>query len=60
MYKDRLDMPYVEAVTQEVFRRSIIAHIALPHKVEKDLEIDGKVWKLPTIILKFKVLCHNA
>ena len=42
-YKDRLAMPYTEAVMLETLRVSINVTTALPHTLAEDLEIEGKV-----------------
>ena len=42
-YKDRLHMPYTEAVILETLRFGNVAPSALPHIVNKDLIIYGQV-----------------
>ena len=39
-------MPYTEAVLLETLRVGNIAQAALPHVVEKDIVLDGKVSRL--------------
>lgn len=40
--KDRLNMPYTEAVLLETLRISNITPTGLPHTLEKTVEVDGK------------------
>ena len=42
-YRDKLILPYTNAVILEILRLGNIAPTALPHTVLKDLEIEGKV-----------------
>ena len=42
-YKDRINMPYVEAVLLETLRKGNIASTAMPHTVDKDIIVDGVV-----------------
>ncbi|XP_067950308.1 cytochrome P450 2B9-like [Watersipora subatra] len=41
--KDRLMLPYTDAVLLETLRKANIAPIAAPHTLQKDLIIDGKL-----------------
>ena len=42
-YKDRLEMPYTEAVLLETLRKGNIAATSLPHCTDNDLVIDDVV-----------------
>ena len=42
-YKDRLEMPYTEAVLLETLRKANIVPTSLPHVTDKDLILDGVV-----------------
>lgn len=42
-YKDRLQMPYTEAVLLESLRISNIGSIGLPHSIDKDIMLNGVV-----------------
>ena len=42
-HKDRLAMPYTDAVLLEVLRKANIASTALTHTLEKEIVVDGKV-----------------
>ena len=42
-YKDRLEMPYTEAVLLETLRKGNIVPTSLPHVTDKDLILDGVV-----------------
>ena len=42
-YKDRLAMPFTEAVLLETLRIGNVVPNALPHTAEGDITIDGKV-----------------
>ena len=41
--KDRLLMPYTDAVLLEVLRKTNIVPTALPHLVDENIKIDGQV-----------------
>lgn len=41
--KDRLNMPYTDAVIRETLRRVNLTPTALSHLAGKDLYVDGKV-----------------
>ena len=42
-YKDRLNMPYTDAVIRETMRKANVVPTALPHTADIDLYVDGLV-----------------
>jgi len=42
-YADRSTLPYTEAVILETLRLSVLSPTGLPHTLEKEYMIDGKV-----------------
>lgn len=42
-YKDRLNMPYTEAVLLESLRIANVVPTALPHTLQREIVLDGKV-----------------
>ena len=41
--KDRVTMPYTDAVLLEVLRKSNVVHSAAPHTLSEDIKVEGKV-----------------
>ena len=41
--KDRVNMPYTDAVVYECLRKGNVAQVALPHVADKDLYVDEVV-----------------
>ena len=42
-YKDRLRLPYTEAVLSETLRIGNISPTGIPHRIEQDFTVQGKV-----------------
>ena len=49
-YKDRLEMPYTEAVLLETQRKGNVAATLLPHCIDRDMFVDGVVSLLSTLL----------
>lgn len=45
--KDRINMPYTDAVLFETMRKANIGHLALPHVTDKELHINDVVRQPP-------------
>ena len=41
--KDRLSMPYTDAVLLEVLKKANITPTSVPHTVDQNIEVDGQV-----------------
>ena len=49
-YKDRLNMPYTDAVIRETMRKANVVPTALPHTADIDLYVDGFVCTMSLIV----------
>ncbi|KAF5379873.1 hypothetical protein D9757_007199 [Collybiopsis confluens] len=62
-YEDRPQLPYIESILKEVYRRNPIAPIAVPRKYDAKVDDEYRGWRIPKgsiVIANTWAVMHDA